>query len=68
MVYINQYYKTNYGYFDDNLETAKAMTYFYTSHGYNAILEPSLDSDLYYVLLQKNHRILKPPIVFTGKF
>ena len=57
MVYINQYYKTNYGYFDDNLETAKAMKDLYNSHGYNAILEPSLDSDLYYVLLQKNHRI-----------
>ena len=47
-------YKRNYGYFDENLETAQAMTEFYNNNGVDAVLEPSLNDDLYYVLFQKS--------------
>jgi len=47
-------FKKNYGYFDDNLETAQAMTNYYNNNGFDAVLEPSLNDDLYYVLFQKS--------------
>ena len=46
-------FKSNYGYYDEHLETAQATTQFYINKGFDAVLEPSLNDDLYYVLFQK---------------